>query len=151
MITLEQFKPNWAAIGVIGSLIVNVSGWFIVHCLTKRREAQKEKRTRDEAAARERKALDAAWHLTASEREILRKCVAVDGFERGRVWIMRVNGFGAWVRAGKHDFADDSDTSMQARYLDAFESLFGRGYFRAEGGKLFQLTGIGFERATKDD
>lgn len=150
MTTLEQIKLNWPAIGVISGIVINVSGWFIVHFLTKRREAQKEKRTKDAAAAREIMALKAELHLTASEREILSMCVAVNGYERGHVWILRTSGFGPWVRAGKQDFADNLDVSVQARYLDAFESLLRRGYFRQEGDNYYQLTGFGFERATNE-
>jgi hypothetical protein len=60
MIPPEQFKPNWTAIGVVGGLVVNVSGWFVVHFLTKRREAQRDQRAKQEAASADRKRQDAA-------------------------------------------------------------------------------------------
>ena len=147
-------NPTWPvyaalALSVVGN-IVAVVGWFVQHRLTKRRDAEKDKRLRDETVAKERSALEAALRLTDSEREILRQCVATEGFERGRVWILRVDAYGSWIRAGKHDFFDQKDSSVQARYMDAFESLFGRGYYRSEGRTLFHLTGAGFERAEHD-
>ncbi len=128
--------------GLLGVLV----GALVGHYLTKSRESEKD----DRAAMKERKALEVAMRLSDSEREILRQCVASNGFERGRVWILRVGAFGSWIRAGKHDFMDQHDSSVQARYMDAFESLFGRGYFRSEGRTLFHLTGAGFERAQND-
>jgi hypothetical protein len=47
----EQFKLNWTAIGVVGGFIINIAGWFIVHLLTKRREALRDQRSRADAAA----------------------------------------------------------------------------------------------------
>lgn len=134
---------NWTAIGVVGGLIINVTGWFVVHFLAKRREAERENRIRneDEIAQTERN------YISANERDILRQCVSAEGFEKGKAWIIYVDAFGSWVRAGKHDFMDDSDSSFQARYLTAFETLYGREYFRLEGKDFYCMTGLGYERA----
>jgi hypothetical protein len=43
MIPLEECKPNWTAIGVIGGFVINISGWFIAHYLTKKREDRRER------------------------------------------------------------------------------------------------------------
>ena len=42
---------NWPAIGIIVVAVINIAGWFVVHFLTKRREAQRDQRARDDAAA----------------------------------------------------------------------------------------------------
>ena len=146
----EPIPLNWAAITLVVLSIINISGWFVVHFLTKRREAQKDRRARDEAAAAQKDALAAISHVTDAEREILNHCASIDGWEKGHVWIMRVDAFGSWVRAGKHDFFDQADASIQARYLDAFESLVARGFFRHQSGMAYQLTGIGYEKAQKN-
>jgi hypothetical protein len=150
--TPSQFPAlNWPAIGVISALIITVTGWFVAHFLAKRREAQKDERARHDTAAERSKAVAIISHLlTNEEREILHHCISGDGFEKGRVWIMRIDAYGSWVRAGKHDFFDKVDASIQARYLDAFDLLCGRGYARHEGGMLYQLTGAGFERAKNE-
>jgi hypothetical protein len=63
---------NWPAIGVIVVAVINIMGWFVVHFLTKRREAQRDQRARDEAAAADRKRQDAA---TAKWRSGFREIV----------------------------------------------------------------------------
>jgi len=60
---------------------------------------------------------------------------------------------GIWVRANGKDFCDNKDPAFAAQYLQAFRSLCERGYIVYEEGKLFRLTGAGFEKArslTKD-
>lgn len=80
--------------------------------------------------------------LSGAEREIL-----LAAAQEGVLHLLTVDAFGTWVRAGKIDFFDQTKPAVQARYLDAFESLQGRGYIRPEGGSLFRLTGRGFEQA----
>src|SRR5690349_19613671 len=131
--------------GVVGGLIVLLFN----HLLTKRRDLDKEQRAREESAARERKTLEAAWNLTSAEREIIRECACAT-VSKGFASLIGVNGFGRWLRIGERDFFDQSDPSVQAKYLDAFVSLLARGYFRQHQGRTFEMTGIGYERAKHD-
>ena len=82
--------------------------------------------------------------LSDTEREILLECAA-----RGELQILKSDGFGSWARAGKRAFIDQNDPAVQARYLEAFESLCGRGYFREEAADFYRLTGTGFQRARR--
>lgn len=119
-------------------LLLLLLGWLVPHLLRVSRDGH-AKRIADTQASK----------LSDSEREILRQCVA-DGHANGRLWVMRSDMTGPWVRAGQHDFFDESDAAIRAHYLDAFESLKSRGYFRHEGGMLYRLTGAGHERAKHD-
>lgn len=56
---------------------------------------------------------------------------------------------GAWIRAGSKRFLDKKDHTYNARYLEAFQSLCERGYVEHRTGKLFVLTGFGYEKATR--
>jgi hypothetical protein len=151
MIPFELPELNWTAIGIVGGLTVNVSGWFVVHHLTKKREAQRDKRIKDEADSTRAKQAKEALTLTPAELQVIRKCAAPEGYERGRVWLMRVDAFGVWIRAGQNDFFDQFDRAFQTEYLDAFESLLGRGFFRQESGDLYAMTSIGFQRANEEN
>jgi hypothetical protein len=151
MIPFELSELNWPAIGIVGGLTVNVLGWFVVHHLTKRREIQRDRRVKAEGREAQAQAKRDAMIVTDAESRILKKCIAPEGFERGRVWIMRVDAFGPWVRAGTNDFCNQFDNSFQAEYLDAFESLLNRGFFRQESGDLYVLTSIGFQRANEEN
>ena len=150
MIPAQPAPLNWTAIGVVVVAIINIVGWFVVHFLTKRREAQRDRRLKDEAAAAERTAYETLTRLSSEEREILRLCSAEDTLMRGYAMVFHVDGHGSWVRVGKKDFADDSDPSVEARYLDALHSLLMRGYIRQESATTFVLTGAGYEKAKKD-
>ena len=137
-------------LGLLFSLIGILIGALANHFLANHREANKEERAKNDAITAKQEELRAAMTLTESESWILRKCIIPDGFERGRVWLMRVDAFGTWVRAGIHDFSDQFDIAFQVRYLDAFESLLNRGFFRQESENLYVLTGMGFQRAEKE-
>ena len=153
VIPMPASTPNPAVIAAILSgvgIVVTIIGWFVQHRLTKKREAQRDQRLKTEAAAAERKAIEEALRLTGEQKDILRFCAAEDAPMRGYVLLIGVDGLGIWVRAGKMDFSDDKDTSMQARYLDAFWRLVARGYFRQESGTSFCLTGAGYDRAKHD-
>jgi hypothetical protein len=82
--------------------------------------------------------------LSEPEKEVLIECA-----QDGELCILTVDAFGSWLRASKKDFFDRTDPAIQARYLEAFESLCKRGYVRHEAGFLFRLTGTGFEMARK--
>jgi hypothetical protein len=51
MLVLSQFKPNWTAIGVIVVVVINITGWFVHHYLTMRRERQRDQRAAEIAKA----------------------------------------------------------------------------------------------------
>jgi hypothetical protein len=80
--------------------------------------------------------------LSDDEEEILHDCAS-----DGELHILGTAGFGSWVRSGKKDFFDQNDRAIQARYMDAFESLRLRDYVRHSSGNLYRLTGSGFQRA----
>jgi hypothetical protein len=82
--------------------------------------------------------------LSDAEREILFECA-----QDGELHILKVDAFGSWLRAGRKDFFNQTDPAVHAIYLDAFESLRGRGFIRQETGTFYRLTGIGFEEARR--
>lgn len=137
-------------LGLVFTLIGILIGALANHFLASRRDLDKEQRAKIDSINAKKEAMDAAMMLTESESRILRKCISADGFAHGRVWIMSVCGLGSWIRAGEHDFADDLDASFAVTYLDAFESLLNRGFFRPEADTLYILTSMGFERAKKE-
>jgi hypothetical protein len=120
-------------------LLIAALGWLIPHLLRVSREKH-AKQISDKKTSQ----------LSNAERDILHECANVDSWEKGHLWIMKVDAFGRWVRAGKRDFCSQTDPSVQARYMDAFESLYRSGCFRHEDGLLYRLTGIGYDRAQKD-
>lgn len=82
--------------------------------------------------------------LSKPEQQILISCA-----QSGELWVLKVDAFGSWVRSGKKDFFDQDDSSVQAQYLEAFETLKARGFIRHESDLLYRLTGSGFEIARK--
>jgi uncharacterized protein YjhX (UPF0386 family) len=82
--------------------------------------------------------------LPDAEREIL-----FESAQDGELHILKVDAFGSWLRAGKKDFFEQTDPAVQARYLDAFESLHRRGFIHRESGTFYRLTGAGFEEARR--
>lgn len=81
-----------------------------------------------------------SYHLSSEERDIL-----IESAPTGQIHILRVDGFGSWVRCdGNVDFADDHDPAISAKYLEALERLKQRGWVVHEGGLLNRLTGSGF-------
>jgi hypothetical protein len=79
-----------------------------------------------------------------SERE---KELLVHASRKGDFCYLRTSRHGHWVRAGTKDLFDRADRAHQAHYIDAFVSLCQRGIVRHEGGRLFRLTGVGFDKA----
>ena len=151
---MQATTTNPAVIAAILSgigIAITIVGWFVQHHLTKKREAERDLRLKAEATTAERKAIEEVLRLTGEERDILRACAADKAPMRGYVLLLGVSGFGSWIRAGgNNDFSDTKDTSIQARYLDAFWSLVARGYFRQESSTSYCLTGVGYERAKHD-
>lgn len=88
--------------------------------------------------------LTAIRRLSEAEQQIL-----VESAQEGEVCILKVDAFGQWVRAGKKDFFDQKDRAVQARYLEALESLHRRGLVRHESHTLYRLTHSGFEIARR--
>jgi len=81
--------------------------------------------------------------FSSEEKELL-----IEAAESGKFQLMAVAQFqGTWVRAGRKDFLDRNDPATAARYLEAFRRLCERGLIVHEGGKLFMLTGTGFQKA----
>lgn len=136
---------------VFAGMAGGVIGAYANDKLTRRREADRDQRLKDEAAAAERKAVENALRLTPEQKDILRHCASERATMKGYVMILGVSGFGSWIRAGGNkDFMDQKDPSFQARYLDAFSGLAGLGYFRRESEKTFCMTGAGYDRAKND-
>jgi len=65
--------------------------------------------------------------------------------EHGWIYLMRTDAYGHFVSAGDGKFFDPNDASLQAKYLDAFDSLLDRGLVRSEGRDAYRLTGRAFE------
>jgi hypothetical protein len=124
---------------ILWTLLIAMLGWLLPHLLRASRDRQ-AKRIDDTKASR----------LSDIEREVLHHCASADGHANGCLWILSTDAHGSWVRAGQHDFFDQSDASIRARYLDAFESLNSRGYFRYQSGMMYRLTDAGFEMAKHD-
>jgi hypothetical protein len=80
--------------------------------------------------------------LTEREKELL-----VHAERDGDFHYLHTNVYGDWVRAGTQDFFDRGDRAHQAYYIDAFRSLYQRGFVRHAGGHLFRLTGAGLDQA----
>ena len=54
----QPTQMNWPAIGVVVIVVINITGWFVVHFLTKRREAERDRKLREEKSADDRKRQD---------------------------------------------------------------------------------------------
>jgi hypothetical protein len=85
------------------------------------------------------------YHEEFSEEELLLLTAAADDGEIMRHSVDQIGG--EWVEAGRQHFLDQSDPAHAALYFDAFESLYGKGLVRHEGGDLYILTGRGFKIA----
>lgn len=75
------------------------------------------------------------------------KTILTNALPTGDIYMMRTDQTGHFVRAGRFDFFDQSDPSLQARGIDALKSLMRQGLVRHESKQLYKLTGTGFERA----
>lgn len=85
------------------------------------------------------------YHQEFSEEELLLLTAAADEGEIMRHSVDQI--VGEWVEAGRQHFLDQSDPAHAALYFDAFESLYGKGLVRHEGGDLYMLTGRGLKIA----
>ena len=83
--------------------------------------------------------------LTKRERELLAAALTMD---EHFVWSFNIPNAGKiWVRAGKLDLGDSHVPDTE--YVDALESLVGRGYLRRSQGDLFVLSGRGLKAAKR--
>jgi hypothetical protein len=80
--------------------------------------------------------------LSPEEIEIL-----IAAADKGEISVLSTDETGAWVRAGRRDFADQSDRAVSAIYLEALRSLRRRGLVTHVGGIAYDLTGSGFQQA----
>ncbi len=78
--------------------------------------------------------------ITAAEADILAATT-----DDGWIYIMRSDSYGQIVSAGEGNFFSEKDASVQAKYLDAIESLRIKKLIRSEGHDAYKLTGRGFE------
>ena len=56
MIPPQSSPINWTAVGAIGVITVNITGWIVVHLLTKRREKRRDQETRQHTIESEKTA-----------------------------------------------------------------------------------------------
>ena len=143
--TIRVSVPEFIRL-VFAGMAGGVIGAYANDKLTRKREADRDQRLKDEAAAAQHRAIEAATRLTTEQAEIIRECLAVAAPMRGSLQLLGIAGFGSWVRAGKRDFMEQTDPSVQARYMDAFESFLARDYFRHETGRAYRLTSKGYEK-----
>ena len=129
---------------VIFAAIVVLLGWLIIPRIN--RDVASRKAERD-AAASDAKRRQAAAHLTDFEREILHHAASADVPAKGLVLLIPDQYIGPWVRAGAHDFQYPANLPLQARYVDTFHSLLARNYLDGAGGRVYRLTGKGYEAA----
>ena len=80
--------------------------------------------------------------LSREETEIL-----IAAAEGGEISLLSSGETGAWVCAGKRDFADQSDLAVAAMYVQALKSLCRRELVTHAGGIAYDLTGSGFQLA----
>lgn len=80
--------------------------------------------------------------LSPEEIEIL-----IAAAEEGEISLLSSDETGAWVRAGRRDFADQSDRAIAAMYVQALKSLCRRELVAHAGGIAYDLTGSGFQLA----
>jgi predicted nucleotide-binding protein len=78
--------------------------------------------------------------LTTAEADVLAATT-----DDGWIYIMRSDSHGQIVSAGNGNFFSETDASVQAKYLDAIESLQTKRLIRPEGHDAYKLTGRGFE------
>lgn len=80
--------------------------------------------------------------LSPEEIEVL-----IAAADKGEISVLSTDETGAWVRAGRRNFADKSDRAVAAVYLEALRSLRRRGLVTHAGGIAYDLTGRGFQQA----
>ncbi len=80
--------------------------------------------------------------LSPEETEIL-----IAAAEKGEISLLSSDETGAWVRAGRRDFANHSDPAVAAMYVQALKSLCRRELVTHAGGIAYDLTGSGFQLA----
>jgi uncharacterized protein YjhX (UPF0386 family) len=83
-------------------------------------------------------------HEQYSEEELMLLTASADD---GEIMRHHADEIGDWISAGRQHFFDQTNPALAALYLDAFESLRGKGLIRYEGGDLYMLTGRGFKIA----
>jgi hypothetical protein len=81
--------------------------------------------------------------LSSEEVELLRSASLL----RGEIIVLSAEQLGRWVRAGSRDFLDQDDPAVAVMYVEALESLCGRGLAKYDEGNLFMLTAEGFKIA----
>lgn len=84
----------------------------------------------------------AAEPLSAEAQELLRAAA-----KDGELFVAETDQTGKWIRVERRDFFDAADPAVAARFLDALDLLCRLGVARHSDGKLFALTGQGFEKA----
>jgi len=75
----------------------------------------------------------------------------VKALPSGQILMMNAGQIGDFVRAGTFDYFDEANPAVQAQAIEALERLVGRGLVRHETGKVYKLTGSGFQRAKECD
>jgi hypothetical protein len=80
--------------------------------------------------------------LSAEAHELLRAAA-----KDGELFVAETDQTGKWVRVERRDFFDVADPTVAARFLDALDLLCHLGLARHSDGRLFALTGKGFEKA----
>lgn len=80
--------------------------------------------------------------LSAEAHELLRAAA-----KDGELFVAETDQTGKWIRVDRRDFFDAADPAVAARFLDALDLLCCLGLARHSDGKLFALTGEGFEKA----
>jgi len=80
--------------------------------------------------------------LSEEEKELL---LAASENE-GKIYLLDSQQTNGWVRVRKDYFIPD-DLMYSALFIEALETLKGRGYVRSDGGQLYVLTGSGFKKA----
>lgn len=81
--------------------------------------------------------------LSAEEVEILRWANLLGG----HIFVISSEQLGRWVRSGPQDFVNQDDPAVAVTYVEALESLCGRGLARYDEGSLYMLTSAGFKMA----
>jgi hypothetical protein len=79
--------------------------------------------------------------LSPEEREIL-----IAAAERGDI-LLSSSDEGRWITAGTRTFPENLDPVAETAYIEALESLCGRGLVKYDEGDLYRLTSLGFKIA----
>jgi hypothetical protein len=75
------------------------------------------------------------------------KVLLASSLPTGMIKVLETDQLGEFIQAGRRQYVDMNDPSVQARALEALEKAIRRGWIRHEGGTLFKLSGTGFDRA----